>query len=136
MASVSSFANGPTKPSQGQYALAAHSQPVAANAWRTVKLDLAKPLDLSAAGKLAYDIDSYGGVPGATYETRLTLKSGAESFVYASAMSPDRWNQISADISGWALRSAVTSIEISFRAAGSTMAWAPDFQVDHVRLAN
>lgn len=136
VASVSSFANGPTKPSQGQYALAAHSQAVAANAWRTVKLDLAKPLDLSAAGKLAYDIDSYGGVPGATYETRLTLKSGAESFVSSSAMSPDRWNQIAADISGWALRSSVTSIEISFRAAGSTMAWAPDFQVDHIRLAN
>ncbi|MBB6637311.1 DUF5722 domain-containing protein [Cohnella thailandensis] len=136
VAAVQSFANGPTKPSEGQYALAAHSQAVAADAWRTVKLELAKPLDLSGGSKLAYDIDSYGGVPGATYETRLTLKSGPESFVYSSAMSPDRWNAISADISAWAFRSSVTSIEISFRAAGSSMAWAPDFQVDNVRLAN
>ncbi|RUS46687.1 DUF5722 domain-containing protein [Cohnella sp. AR92] len=136
VASVTSFANGPTTPSQGQYALAAHSSAVAADAWRTVKLTLAKPLDLSGGSKLAYDIDSYGGVPNATYETRVTLRSGGESFVYASKMTPDRWNAISADISSWAFRTSVTSIEISFRAVGNAMAWAPDFQVDNIRLTN
>ncbi|MBB6731679.1 DUF5722 domain-containing protein [Cohnella zeiphila] len=130
---VQSFANGPGSPSEGQYALAAHSQPAAATAWRTVKVAPGTPLDLSAAKAFAYDIDSYGGVPGATYETRITLRSDSgDPFTYTTAMSPDKWNRITADISGWAGRSAVTSVEISFHAVGNDMAWTSDFQLDSV----
>ncbi|CAM3681042.1 DUF5722 domain-containing protein [Cohnella lubricantis] len=133
VASVQSFANGPTTPSEGQYALAAHSEVAAADAWRTVKVTPDEPLDLSGASAFTYDIDSYGGVPGAAYETRLTLKSAVGGdFVYTSAMSPDRWNAISADISAWTGRSSVTSIEISFRAVGNDMAWMSDFQLDNI----
>ena len=132
VAAVTSFPNGPTSPSEGQYALSARSSIVAATAWKTLKATPEQPLNLGEAGTFTYDIDSYGGVPGATYETRVTLRSGTDSFVYTAPMSSDRWNRISADISGWAARSLVTDIEISFRAVGNDMAWNPEFQLDRV----
>ena len=65
------------------------TEAAAASAWRTVTVAPASPLDLSGANAFGYDIDSYGGVPGATYETRLTLRNGDDSFSLTSAMSPD-----------------------------------------------
>jgi len=132
VAVVESFPNGPTTPSEGRYALSARSSIVAATAWKTLKVTPEQPLNLSEAKTFSYDIDSYGGVPGATYETRVTLRSGADSFGYTAPMSPDRWNRISADISGWTGRSLVTDIEISFRAVGNDLAWNPEFQLDRV----
>ncbi len=132
VAAVQSFPNGPGVPSEGRQALSARSAIAAASAWKTVKATPERPFDLSGASVFSYDIDSYGGVPGASYETRVTLKNGEDSFSYASAMSADRWNRITADISAWAGRSSVTDIEISFRAVGSDMAWNPEFQLDRI----
>lgn len=134
VAAVQSFANGPTTPSEGQYALAAHSKNVAANAWRTVKVTPAEPLNIDGASLFTYDINSYGGVPSAIYETRVILRSGNGDYEYTSAMTPDRWNSIIADISAWAGRSSVTSIEISFRAVGNDITWLSDFQLDNIRI--
>jgi len=134
VAAVESFPNGPTRPSDGQYALSARSSIVAATAWKSVKATPEQPFNLGEASLFTYDIDSYGGVPGATYETRVTLRSGAESFTYTSSMSPDRWNRISADISAWSGRTSVTEIEISFRAVGNDMAWNPEFQLDRIAV--
>ncbi|XID90171.1 DUF5722 domain-containing protein [Paenibacillaceae bacterium WGS1546] len=132
VSAVQSFPNGPGRPSEGQYALTARSQVAAASAWKTVKIAPEQPFDLSEYATFVYDIDSYGGVPGATYETRVVLRNGADSFVSESPMTPDRWNRIAADISDWPARSSVTDIEISFRAVGSDMAWNPEFQLDRI----
>ncbi|MFC4598671.1 DUF5722 domain-containing protein [Cohnella hongkongensis] len=132
VAAVQSFPNGPGVPSEGRQALSARSAIAAASAWKTVKTTPERPFDLSGASVFSYDINSYGGVPGATYETRVTLRSGPDSFSYTSAMSADRWNRVSADLSAWTGRSSVTDIEISFRAVGSDMAWNPEFQLDRI----
>ncbi|MFX3636753.1 MAG: DUF5722 domain-containing protein [Candidatus Pristimantibacillus sp.] len=135
VASVSaaqSFANGPTTPNEGSYVLAAVSQPAAADAWKTLTVTASAPVDLTASPVFYYHINSYGGVPNATYETKVVLKSGTEAFTHTAAMSPDQWNKIAVDTSEWAHRGSITGIEISFRAVGNAMAWAPQFQIDNI----
>ncbi|HZG58861.1 DUF5722 domain-containing protein [Paenibacillus sp.] len=130
---VETFPNGPTKPILGSYALSARSAVVAATAWKTAMVAPETPIDMSEAHTFFYHIDSYGGVPNATYETRVLLY-GADGTVHThiQAMQADRWNRIATDVSGWAGRSAVTRIVISFRAVGNDMAWNPEIQYDYI----
>ncbi|MFD0715720.1 DUF5722 domain-containing protein [Paenibacillus sp. GCM10027626] len=129
---VEQFANGPTKPVLGSYVLAARAATVAASAWKTLTVTPETAIDLSNAKSFFYYIDSYGGVPGASYETKVTLYSGTESISATSPMSPDQWNRTEIDIADWEHRTQVTGIDISFRAVGSDMAWNPEFQLDYI----
>lgn len=129
---VEQFPNGPTTPALGSYALSARADAVAATAWKTLAVTPESPLDLSEASELFYHIDSYGGVPGATYETRVTLFSGTESISSTSPMKPDQWNRAGIQVGDWALRNEVTRMEVSFRAVGNDLAWNPEFQLDYV----
>ncbi|WP_169087977.1 DUF5722 domain-containing protein [Paenibacillus sp. PL91] len=132
VAAVRSFANGPTVPIDGMFALAANSQAAPADAWKTLTATPSTPFDLTDTPVFYYHINSYGGVPNASYETRVVLKSGTEAFTYTAAMSPDQWNKISVDTSEWAHHHSITGIELSFRAIGNAMAWAPQFQIDNI----
>ncbi|WP_274362078.1 DUF5722 domain-containing protein [Paenibacillus thermotolerans] len=132
---VESFLNGPNKPILGSFAFSARSSIVAADAWRVVSVVLDRPLDLTEAQTFFYHIDSYGGVPGASYETMVTLYSGTDSIAQTVAMGSDRWNRVSLDLEGWALKNNVTKIEIGFRAVGSSIAWNPEFQLDYIGYA-
>ncbi|MBD2867216.1 DUF5722 domain-containing protein [Paenibacillus arenilitoris] len=130
---VETFPNGPAKPALGSYALNARSAIAEATAWKSVKTSPSTPLDLSDAKTFFYHINSYGGVPNATYETRLILTgSDGTSRTVTAAMSPDRWNRIEADIADWQGRSSVASIEIGFRAVGNSLAWNPEIQYDYI----
>lgn len=133
VSAVSSFANGPTAPQAGSYALDAAAAVGPAGDPKVVFVEPAQPLDLSDAAEVVVWVDSYGGAPGATgYEVVLTLFSGTESVSVTSPdYQPDRWNEVVLDVSGWEGRSAVTRAEVSFRAVGSTFpTWNPHFQVD------
>ncbi|UVI28948.1 DUF5722 domain-containing protein [Paenibacillus spongiae] len=129
---VESFPNGPTKPMLGSYALNARSVVVAATAWKTFEVAPATPIDLSAADQFFYHINSYGGVPNATYETKVTLYSGSESITTTVPMGSDKWNRISLSVADWAHNAQVTRIEISFRAVGNSLAWNPEIQLDYI----
>ncbi|UVI32014.1 DUF5722 domain-containing protein [Paenibacillus spongiae] len=129
---VEQFLNGPTKPALGSYTLSARAEAVAADAWKTLAVTPESPIDLTDASELFYHIDSYGGVPGATYETKVTLFSGTESITSTSSMTPDQWNRAGIQVGDWALRNQVTRIEVSFRAVGNNMAWNPEFQLDYM----
>ncbi|WP_309119454.1 DUF5722 domain-containing protein [Paenibacillus sp.] len=130
---VETFPNGPTKPILGSYALNARSAVAPATSWKTAKVAPETAIDMSEAHTFFYHIDSYGGVPNATYETRVVL-TGADgtTHMHTQAMQADRWNRIATDVSGWAGRSAVTSIEIGYRAVGNDMAWNPEIQYDYI----
>jgi hypothetical protein len=73
-------------------------------------------------------------VPGASYEARIELTSSASGAVLTRTVrvSPDSWNRIEVDTAGWPGAGNVTGIAISYRAAGSTMVWSSQFQVDYV----
>ncbi|MCQ6559389.1 DUF5722 domain-containing protein [Paenibacillus mendelii] len=129
---VESFPNGPTKPILGSYSLNARSSIVAATAWKTFEVTPASPLDLSGAEQFFYHINSYGGVPNATYETKVTLYSGNENITSTAPMSSDKWNRISMGVADWEHRNQVTRIEISFRAVGNNLAWNPEIQLDYI----
>ncbi len=130
---VESFPNGPTKPILGSYALNARSAVAAASGWKTVKVEPAAAIAMADARTFFYHIDSYGGVPNATYETRVVL-TGADgtTHTHEQAMQADRWNRVATDVSGWTGRSEVVSIEIGFRAVGNDIAWNPEIQYDYI----
>jgi hypothetical protein len=134
VASVGSFANGPGSPHGGAGALEATGAAAPASAGRTVTVDPATPLDLSAARTVVAWVDSYGGAPGATgYEATLTLVSGSERRTTTLAtFTPDRWNELRVDVGDWAARNRVTRIEVGFRAVGSDTPWSAKFQADDV----
>ncbi|MCQ6559927.1 discoidin domain-containing protein [Paenibacillus mendelii] len=129
---VESFLNGPTKPKLGKYALSARSAPIDATTWRTFEVAPESPIDLSVADQFFYHINSYGGVPNATYETKVTFYSGTESITSTAPMSADMWNRISVSVADWEHNSQVTRIEISFRAVGNNMTWSPEIQLDYI----
>ena len=133
-AKVANFANGPGRPFTGQGALEAATTPSSGSALKSVSVTPATPLDLAAAKDLVLHLDSYGGAPGATgYEAVITL-TGADGQLLTKTVpfSPDSWNSLSLDVSGWASRSRVTKIEAGFRALGTTELWQARFQLDDV----
>lgn len=133
VSSVTGFADGPGTPHGGTHALEATGAPVGASQWRSVTVTPGQPLDLSKATSLSAWVDGYGGAPGATgYRAQLVLHSGSQSITAAVPISNDRWNEVRLDVSSWAYRNDVTSVEIGFSAVGSTTTWSPRFQVDDV----
>lgn len=130
--SVDHFLNAPGAPYSGVYALAAQGSEAPATSWKTVSVDLDESIDVSHVTEFFYYINSYGGVPEATYETKLTLFNDTEVMTSIHEMSPDRWNEIRANIEGWEYAEHVNKIEISFRAIGNDMEWKPQFQIDSV----
>jgi hypothetical protein len=127
------FANAPASPRLGRFVLAAQGDAVPADAWRTVRVEAPEGIDLRAGPFFAH-VNGYGGVPGASYEARIELTSSASGAVLTRTVrvSPDSWNRIEVDTAGWPGAGNVTGIAISYRAAGSTMVWSSQFQVDYV----
>jgi alpha-L-rhamnosidase len=130
VAAVTSFANGPGTPHGGSKSLEASPSNVDASLWRTISVTPDSPLDLSSATHLALWIDSWGGLPGAAYQAQVVLHSGSADRTLTTAIANDSWNRLDLDLSDWAQRSAITSIDVSFRAAGSTAVWGGRFQID------
>jgi hypothetical protein len=98
----------------------------------------ARALDLSDASELSVMVDAYGGAPGATgYEAVLTVTgAGGESRSVTTAVNADAWNRVALDLAGWAGRSAISRIEVGFRATGSDTLWQPRFQLDAVGVTS
>jgi hypothetical protein len=134
VAKVSSFADGPGHCDQGSGCLEATASAAPASALRAVHVDPSPSLDLTQATSFIAAIDCYGGAPGATgYEAVVTLTgAGGQTLTKNLTISNDTWNQLAVDVSGWAPRSAISRIEIGFRALGSDTSWTPRFQIDSV----
>ncbi|GGD62026.1 DUF5722 domain-containing protein [Microbacterium murale] len=136
IARVTSFANGPRTPHGGVGALEATSRPAPATSPRVISATPEKAVDLSAATSVHVWADSYGGAPGATgYVATFTLTAadGTTVTTLNTEFSPDKWNELSIDVSGWDSRNAVVSFEVSFAAIGTTYPnWVPKFQIDDV----
>ena len=136
--SVGSFPNGPQTPHGGARVLDVVMADAGANQPRTVSVRPKTPLVLNGASELYAWVNAYGGAPGATgYEAKMVVFSGSHSIsVTKSDFATDAWNRLSIDLSGWAYRSNVTGIDISYRALGTTSAWTggPHLQVDDVGI--
>ncbi|MGZ0152851.1 DUF5722 domain-containing protein [Kribbella sp. WER1] len=135
MASVlatASTANGPGVPQAGPYMLDGASPVTSSLAPKTMYVDLAKPLDLSAAKRVVVWVDSYGGAPNSTgYEVTFTLKSGSSVQTITQPYKADQWNQVSLDVSAWAGRSSVDHVEVTMHAVGGDYPnWGAHFQID------
>lgn len=136
VATVSSFPNGPQVPHGGTGALEAIMADGDASESKVVSVRPAAPLPLGSATELYAWVDAYGGIPGASgYEATMTVHSGSETIsVVEDEFRPDSWNRLSIDVSDWEHRDAVTGIDISYRALGTSHNWVggPRLQVDDV----
>lgn len=136
IARVTSFDNGPRTPHGGVGALEATSEPAPATTPRVISATPEEPVDLSEATSVYVWADSYGGAPGATgYVATFTLTAADGTTVTHknTEFSPDKWNELSIDVSDWDSRSAVVSFEVSFAAIGTDYPnWVPKFQIDDV----
>lgn len=126
------FPNAPGTPRLGQYVLAPQADTVAATEYRAVYVEPSTPLDLTGATAFFYHINAYGGLPNASYESRITLYSGEETLTETVSIDPDAWNEVRLDVSNWEGRSRVTRIELAFRALGFDEDWNGQFQLDFV----
>ncbi len=129
---AASTANRPGTPYDGQAVLQASMSSPNASDWRTVSVTPDQPLDLSDATHVQLAIDGYGGVPDATYRAQVVLHSGADSRTLTTPIDADTWNLIGLDVSDWAGRSNITSIDVSYSAVGNTDGWSGAFQIDDV----
>lgn len=129
-----SFLNGPGTPYSGDRVLVGRSDAVSADTWRTMRVEFGAEdaPDLSTADEFFYFIDSYGGVPNATYETSLVVETATDRLEATNPYGADKWNLIRVNVTELAGREAVTAIEIGYRAVGSQIAWSSHFQLDAV----
>ncbi|MCQ6562867.1 DUF5722 domain-containing protein [Paenibacillus mendelii] len=133
--SVDRIANAPFGPALGAYVLEASFPTMAADTWRTVSVTPEQPLDLTEADAIFLHVNSYGGSGGTGYETRLRLRSGDHVLENIIQTRADAWNRVEADISGWPYRNNVQSMEVSFRAVGTSEPWyGSRFQLDYIGL--
>ncbi|WP_156250252.1 DUF5722 domain-containing protein [Pseudactinotalea terrae] len=131
---ATSFLNGPGGPQDGSHVLAAEAEVGPATDLKSVVVEPDVPLDLSDAVEVVVFLDSYGGAPGATgYEATFTLTSGEDELTVTQPYSPDSWNELVLDVSGWEGRASIDRIEVGMRAVGTDFAtWNPQFQIDSV----
>ena len=131
---VTTFANRPGTCESGA-CLAVSTGGVAATTVRSAFVSPATPIDLSAVSTLKLSLNSYGGVPNATgYEAIVTL-TGADGDVLTKSypVSPDTWNPLSLDLTGWAGASAVSKLEVGFHAVGTDFSpWSSSFELDDI----
>ncbi|TXK18481.1 hypothetical protein [Homoserinibacter sp. GY 40078] len=120
----------------GARLLSAESSAVTGETWRSVVRSFEREVDFSQHEVLRVDLDHWGGAPGATdYEARVIVHAADATTRSTTVLSPGgSWQTIELDLSGWTSRSEVTSIEIGFRAVGSTTPWVSKFFVDDIRL--
>ena len=131
-AAVTGFANGPRVPHGGTKSLEATITGPASD-WHSVSVTPSSPLDLSRATHLQLWMDSWGGLPGATaYQARVVVHGTADDKELDARIDNDAWNRLDLDLSSWAGRSAITSIDVSFRAVGSDAEWGGRFQLDDI----
>jgi Bacterial alpha-L-rhamnosidase 6 hairpin glycosidase domain/Bacterial alpha-L-rhamnosidase C-terminal domain len=135
VSSVSSFADGPGAPATGSTdALDAACSGAPADQAHDVQVTPTTALDLSNAKTFSFEEDGYGSVPGATSYTgtlELTTSKGA-AFTKTVTITPNTWNLVTANISSWAGRGAITGVSVGFSAPGSSYDWGCHFQVDDV----
>lgn len=137
VARVSTSANAPSKAYRGGYMLEGTTASVAGNTKRTMSKLYSANQDWSATPIITAYMNGYGGSPGASsYYADLTVWSGSQSTTYTRKISPGAWNLLKLDIGGWAYKTAVSRIDISFY-TDSTQTWNGKFQIDDIsRSAN
>lgn len=134
--SVTSFPNGPGSPFEASRSLEAVFTAGTASNRKVAYVQPGTPLNLTGASTVYAWVDGYGGLPDAvSYSVDITVYSGSESITGTNAsFAPDSWNKVSVDVSNWALRNAITRIEITYRVQGSSFNWTgtPRMQIDEV----
>lgn len=137
---ASSIANSPGTPYNGSYCLdvadGTDDSSGGANAEVGVVKNYITPIDLTATPKLQLAVNSYGGCPNATtYSCTIRVYSGNHIAEGKITYSPDQWNKMQMDLSGWAYKNSIDKIKIWFR-ANSTAVWAGNQQVDYIGFGN
>lgn len=129
---VTSMANGPGRPHGGSHALDGTATVGSSLAPKTMVVDLAEPIDLSAAQRVVIHVNSYGGAPGATgYEVTFTLRSGSDELTITQPYTPDSWTEVALDVADWPGRAHVDHVAVTMRAVGTDHpTWNPHVQID------
>lgn len=129
---VLTTANGPGVPQAGGYMLDGTSVVTSSLLPKTMYVDPATPLNLSAAKRVLVYMNSYGGAPNSGgYEVTFTLKSGPSVQTITQPYKADQWNEVSLDVSNWVGRSSIDHIEVTMHAVGGDYpTWGAHFQID------
>ncbi|TDE15836.1 DUF4082 domain-containing protein [Jiangella asiatica] len=113
---VPSTANGPGVPYAGSHLLEFDGGPMIGADPRTISVEPAEPLDLSAASTVYAHVNSWGAWPLTpdSYEVTVTLHSGTESISATTEYEANVWNRATVDVSGWEHRDEVTRIDVTY----------------------
>lgn len=90
------------------------------------------PIDVSSKSELQFAVNSWGGCPNAAaYTVTVRMYSGDKILQAATTMTPNSWNTLSVDISGWSYRDSVDKIKLWF-STDSTYNWGGHAQFDSI----
>lgn len=128
------FDSRPGTAAQGRFGLEFTGGAVPTTTSKSLRYTPTKPWDLSGAQAVTLRVNSWGGAPGVPtdgYQVTLTARSGSSVTSTTVPYKPDQWNDVLLDISSWAGRSSIDSMDVSFGTSGSTgQTWSGKFQVD------
>lgn len=137
---VSNIANTPTTPFNGSYCLEIQPNTSEECGGATAEIGVVKifstPVNATSTPKLQLAVNSYGGCPGATeYYCTIRVYSGTYMAEGKITYTPDQWNKLQMDLSGWAYRSSIDKIKIWF-STNSTTIWGGRQQIDYFGFAS
>lgn len=132
IANVTTIANGPGTPYEGEHVLELLTTAVNGDAWRGVYKEFTVPLDASSSPEFHAAVNSYGAGPDHIYEARVRFFSGNESYEAVREIVANGWNLLTIDISGWPFHHAIDRIEISLRCSTLPAIWTSKQQLDFV----
>ncbi|MFC5404264.1 hypothetical protein [Cohnella soli] len=119
---------------RGLYMLEASSASVPGNQYRSVYKTLPGENWTNEPIALIH-MNTWGGWPGITggygakYWAKVKIYSNTQVFEKTQAISPNAWNEIPVDVSGWAYKNNVTKIEVGMW-GDSTQSVSSKFQID------
>lgn len=128
----------PSAASHGSYMLECSKAPKVATTPSKVVKTFKTPLDLSSYGSVKFDMYGWGGTSSAYIAEIMLTADNGDTFNYEQQISPNSWTTISANITGFAGKDNVKSIEISYRGKDTAYysgPWGGFFYFDNVRTA-
>ena len=136
---VSAFANAPKRSSEGTYSLELRRALIASNDAMKVQVSFGEEKDFTQMPLVYFNVNSYGGQPGATqYLVKAVALGGDEEATYSKTYGyyANQWNSIGFDMTDCPYLDSISGVQLEFFTnSDSEVNWEGSFQVDNLFAA-
>ncbi len=131
------IANGPGTVAEGKYCLEIVRGQIPFAQTVSVTRTISEPIDASSAPVLFFNVNGYGGLPYVTQQfVTVTVEGNGKNYTKKSVFAANGWNDVTIDLSGTEVVTAVDKITFTFSNNGTgSRKWGCCYQLDQIFFA-